>query len=146
MLWSVWKYFCNIYTAISYGGGVTLTVSGTGFDPESAEITVCNETCIIINRTSSEILCDAPNVPSEYEWLKSVKLINYFNYSSSLITIVNITRLFGTTEEFVRRKYRRKSVKISLSCQIWAIEISLHWPDGFRKTFLLLSNESLAFR
>lgn len=74
--------------AISYGGGVTLTIDGVGFDSESAEITVCNETCILINRTVTQILCDAPDVPSMYlRMISSIFLARLPRFEAFQLTI-----------------------------------------------------------
>lgn len=52
-----------LITAISYGGGVNITLSGEGFDPESVKVSVCGEDCVVLSKTSTQVICDAPNVP-----------------------------------------------------------------------------------
>ena len=44
----------------SFGGGSLLTISGTGFDVNNAEVSVCEETCNIVTLTTTEITCLSP--------------------------------------------------------------------------------------
>ncbi|XP_041477742.1 fibrocystin-L-like isoform X1 [Lytechinus variegatus] len=44
----------------SFGGGRTLTISGSGFDETTTEVYVCDNLCPITSVTTSSIMCEVP--------------------------------------------------------------------------------------
>ena len=44
----------------SFGGGTPLNITGTGFDSDNAEVTMCSKVCEIQSITTSEIYCLTP--------------------------------------------------------------------------------------
>ena len=67
---------CNCSFTGSFGGGRTLSISGSGFgDETSTTVTVCGNECPILSIGSNLIQCDVPGRESKlfhFQWMQNL--------------------------------------------------------------------------
>nr|XP_048313021.1 fibrocystin-L isoform X3 [Myodes glareolus] len=94
-------YIQNIYPRQgSFGGGQTMTVTGTGFDPQNSAVLVCDSKCAVdkLGSDSTTLLCETPlNNGSGPEQACGVSVVNgkdstqstmLFTYTLSLTPLI----------------------------------------------------------
>ncbi|XP_056378576.1 fibrocystin-L-like isoform X2 [Hyla sarda] len=85
----------------SFGGGLTLTISGSGFDNQQSKVFVCNSECKVIQQRSDTgfLYCEVPmwndtNTTSKscnvtvMNGVEYVQISNSFTYSSALTPVI----------------------------------------------------------
>ncbi|CAO2602354.1 Pkhd1l1 [Lemmus lemmus] len=101
-------YIQNIYPRQgSFGGGQTMTVTGTGFDPQNSAVLVCGSKCAVdkLESDSTTLLCETPpNNGSGPEQACGVSVVNGKDSTRSTMPFTYILSLTPLIAEISPRR------------------------------------------